>query len=266
MESKTVKSPIAWPGGKRLLLKHILPLIPPHKCYVEVFGGGASVLLAKSPSEIEIYNDIDDNLVALFRNAKKHLDALLDEIDWTLNARQELEDFKAQRGLTEIERVARWFIRNKISFGGQGESFGTSKISGGGASLGSRGKRLQALRDLSARLDHVCIENRSWEKLIPSFDAPGTFFFLDPPYFSDGGSCYGAFKPADLRALAAMLATIKGRWLLTFQDAPEAREIFAGHQIIPIERQRLIENRRGSGRTFREIIVTDQPDSAAIAA
>lgn len=266
MESKPVKSPISWPGGKRRLLKHILPLIPPHKCYVEVFGGGASVLLAKAPSEIEVYNDIDGNLVALFRNAKKHLAALLDEIDWTLNARQELEDYKAQRGLTEIERVARWFVRNKISFGGQGENFGTSKISSGGASLGSRAKRLQALRDLSARLDRVCIENRSWEKLIPSFDTPNTFFFLDPPYFSDGGACYSSFSPADLRALAAMLAAIKGRWLLTFQDAPEVREIFTGHQIIPIERQKLIENRRGSGRIFREIIVTDQPLSAENAA
>jgi DNA adenine methylase len=266
MDSKPTKSPISWPGGKRRLLKHILPLIPQHKCYVEVFGGGASVLLAKEPSAIEVYNDVDGNLVALFRCAKYHLDALLSEIEWTLNSRLEMTDAIHQPGLTELQRVARWFVRNKLSFGGLGRHYGTSKVSGGGASLGSRAGRMQALRDLSARLDHVNVESLSWEKLIPIYDAPGTCFFLDPPYFTEGCSCYGAFTPADLKSLADTLSRIQGRWLLTFEDAPAAREIFAGHHIVSIERQKLIENRRGSGRTYKEIIVNDEADTLALAA
>jgi DNA adenine methylase len=265
MDSKPCKSPISWPGGKRRLLKHILPLIPAHKCYVEVFGGGASVLLAKAPSDIEVYNDVDGDLVAFFRNVRYHLDALLAEIEWTVNARQELADSLAQPGFTEIQRVARWFIRNKISFGGQGRSFGTSKVSGG-ASLGSRANRMTALRELNARLDSVCIEHLSWERLIPQYDSQHAFFFADPPYFSDGGSCYGAFTPADLAALLSALKNAQGRWMLTFEDRPEVREICAGCHLIEVERQRLIENRRGSGRTYREIIVTDQPAEQALAA
>jgi len=266
MDFKPVKSPISWPGGKRRLLKHLLPLIPAHKCYVEVFGGGASVLLAKAPSEIEAYNDVDGNLVALFRCAKYHLDALLAEIEWTLNSRREMTDAIAQPGLTELQRVARWFVRNKLSFGGLGRHYGTSKVSGGGASLSSRAGRIQALKDFAARLDHVNVENLSWEKLIPIYDAQGTCFFLDPPYFTEGCSCYGAFRATDLQALADTLARIKGRWILTFEDAPEAREIFAGHHIVSIERQKLIENRRGAGRTYREIIVTDRASEEALAA
>jgi DNA adenine methylase len=258
MDSKKAKSPISWPGSKRRLLKHLMPLLPPHKCYVEVFGGGASLLLAKPRSALEIYNDIDGDLVAFFRNARYHLDALLGEIEWTLNARQELLDTLEQPGLTEIQRVARWFVRNKISFGGQGHSFGTSKVSGG-ASLGSRANRIEALRALNARLDSVCIERLPWEKLIPLYDSDAAFFFADPPYFSEGGSCYGAFTPDDLSALVERLKRIKGRWMVTFEDNPVAREIFAGCCIVEVERQRLIENRRGTGRTYREIIVTDQP-------
>ncbi|MFA5265611.1 MAG: DNA adenine methylase [Opitutaceae bacterium] len=265
MDSKPVKSPISWPGAKRRLLKHLLPLLPSHKCYVEVFGGGASLLLAKPRSNIEVYNDVDGDLVAFFRNVRYHLDALLFEIEWTLNSRRELADMLAQPGLTEIQRVARWFVRNKISFGGQGRSFGTSKVSGG-ASLGSRANRLTALRELNARLDSVCIERLSWEKLIPQYDSEHAFFFADPPYFSDGGSCYGAFQPDDLARLLDALKAAKGRWILTFEDNQTARNIFAGCHLIEIERQRLIENRRGAGRTYRELIVTDQSADQALAA
>lgn len=265
MDTKPLKSPISWPGGKRRFLKHLLPLITPHTCYVEVFGGGASVLLAKEPSEVEVYNDLNGDLVALFRNAKFHLDALLSEIEFTLNSRQEMADAIAQPGFTEIQRVARWFIRNKISFGGLGRHFGTSKISSGGASLGSRANRMQALRDLNARLDRVCIERLSWEKLIPIYDAPSTLFFCDPPYFTEGCSCYGSFTPDDLAALATMLRKAKGSWILTFEDAPEARAIFADCNITTIERQKLIENRRGAGRTYKEIIVTPRGAEALAA-
>jgi len=247
------------------MLREILPLIPEHKCYVEVFGGSASVLLAKPKSTIEVYNDLDGELVAFFRNVRYHLDALLAEIEWTVNSRQELTESLAQPGFTEIQRVARWFVRNKISFGGQGRSFGTSKVSGG-ASLGSRANRLTALRELNLRLDSVCIEHLSWEKLIPLYDSTHAFFFADPPYFSDGGSCYGAFTPAALSTLLATLQSAQGRWMLTFEDSPVAREIFSGCHIVSIERQRLIENRRGSGRTYRELIVTDRPAEQAIAA
>jgi len=264
MDSKPVKSPISWPGAKRRLLKHLLPLLPSHKCYVEVFGGGASLLLAKPRSNIEVYNDVDGDLVAFFRNVRYHLDALLFEIEWTLNSRRELADMLAQPGLTEIQRVARWFVRNKISFGGQGRSFGTSKVSGG-ASLGSRGNRLLALRDLNARLDSVCVEQLPWEKLIAQYDSAHALFFCDPPYFADGGSCYNAFTPDDLSRLAATLKAAKGSWILTFEDSPLAHEIFAGCHITSVERQRLIENRRGTGRTYREIIVTPPTEVLAAA-
>ena len=111
---------IAWPGGKTRMLKHLLPLIPPHTLYCEVFGGGLALLLAKSQSEVEVINDINGDLVSFYRTCKYHLDPLLDELDLVTNSRQDFQDYLAQPGLTEIQRAARWFIRNKLSFGGMG--------------------------------------------------------------------------------------------------------------------------------------------------
>src|SRR5581483_8201750 len=92
---------ISWPGGKGKLLKHIMPLIPPHTCYVEVFGGGLAVFLAKKPSHLEVINDINRDLNVFYRCCKYHLDPMLDELDFVLNSRRDFEDFGAQRGLTD---------------------------------------------------------------------------------------------------------------------------------------------------------------------
>lgn len=64
--AKRLRSPIRWLGGKGLIVAKLLPLIPPHRIYVEPFGGGANLLLAKEPSLVEVYNDLDSGLVNFF--------------------------------------------------------------------------------------------------------------------------------------------------------------------------------------------------------
>lgn len=161
-ELPQAKPVIGWPGGKTRMLAAILPLIPEHTTYCEVFGGGLAVFLAKPESDVEIINDINGDLVAFYRYCKFHLEPLLDEIDLVLNSRQELRDYIAQPGLTELQRAARWFIRNRISFGGMGETFAVSRAQ----PLGSRIKRQLAIRALNRRLDRTAVENLSWEKCL----------------------------------------------------------------------------------------------------
>lgn len=66
-----LRSPITWVGGKGLMVGKLLKLLPPHRHYVEVFGGGASLLSAKGPAGgVEVYNDIDAGLVHFFRTLR----------------------------------------------------------------------------------------------------------------------------------------------------------------------------------------------------
>ncbi|WP_221029904.1 DNA adenine methylase [Actomonas aquatica] len=246
---------IGWPGGKGRLLKHILPHVPDHLVYVEVFGGGLAVFLGKPPSDVEVINDINGDLVSFYRCCKYHLDPLLDELDLVTNSRQEMEDFLRQPGLTEIQRAARWFIRNKISFGGMGETFAVSRV----RPLGSRVNRLTAIRSLNRRLDRTTIENVSWEKCLDLYDHPKGFFFLDPPYLDSGGGAYKGWSELELERFAIAVHGLQAKWMVTFQDCEQVRTAFGGKRIIPIERANGIGNNHGkTGRTYREVMILSE--------
>ncbi len=245
------------PGGKTRLLKHLLPLIPEHTCYCEAFFGGGALFFAKPPSRHEVINDIDRDLVAFMRNAKLHRDALLDEMDLVLNARLEFEDYVAQPGLTEIQRAARWFIRNRLSFGGLGATFAITRTS----PLPSRAQRQIAIQSLSRRLDRTTIEHRSWEKIFASYDHAETFFFLDPPYLDGGGAAYAGWSEHELARFCAAVQRLRGAWVFTFQECDQVRDLMAGFQITAVARANGIGNRGGKkGRTYREVIITSERD------
>jgi DNA adenine methylase len=91
------------------------------------FGGGLAVFLAKPPSDAEVINDFNGDLVNLYRYAQFHLEPLLNEVQFTLTSRADLEALVAQPGITGLQRAARYLLRNRLSFGGGGSSFAVSK-------------------------------------------------------------------------------------------------------------------------------------------
>jgi len=254
---RRTKPAVSWPGGKSLLLKYILPKIPKHTCYAEPFSGGLAVLLAKPRSDVEVINDLNGDLITFYRCVRYHTDVLLTELEFVLNSRQEFYDFREQAGLTDIQRAARWFFRNKTCFGGADmRSFGTSALSGGGA-MGSRASRMEAIRALNVRLDRVCIEHVDWEKCVSLYDRPTTFFFIDPPYTECGATMYEGWTATDVQILRDRLARIVGSWMVTLNDTPSNRAIFDGCTFQGIERPMGINNRASKvKRTYREIIIT----------
>jgi DNA adenine methylase len=254
-----VKPIICRAGGKTRLLKHLLPLVPVDaKCYVEVFGGGAALLLAREPKAVEVYNDLDGQLVNLFRQAKFHHPELLRELEFLPASREEFNRLRHAPGLTEIQRAAHFLYVNKISFGGKNGTYGTNTTSGGGASNSKLGW-CEALKAFSVRFDKVNIECEDWRDLLKRYDRPHTFFFFDPPYINSGENVgYVAWCPAEMAAFAAVLPGLKGRWLLTTCDSPECREIFGDTHIREVERKNGIENRTGKGKNaqYKELIIT----------
>ena len=251
-----------WPGGKRRLAKEILPRLAPHTLYAEPFGGGLAVLLAKEPSKIEAVNDLDSDLITFFRVVRFHHEAFLDEVALVLNSREEFGDFRAQPGLTDVQRAARWYTVQRLSFGGKGKHYGKSKKAGGSA-YASRERRLAAVEALSGRLDRVNVEHLDWRAFLDQYDCDTTCFFVDPPYHEGMQYDVNPWKEADHIELADRLLQLEGGWVLTYDGTPFIRELYAGCLIEEFPRKVAIGNRHGKPlRTMEEVII--RPEGQAV--
>lgn len=224
-----MQSPIPWMGGKRRLARFILPRFPAHHCYVEPFAGGAALLfLRETPAAVEVMNDIDGELINLFRVLKNHLEEFMRQFKWALTSRQ-VFDWNRKTPpevLTDIQRAARFYYLQKTCFGAKcvGQSFGTSKI------VAPRFNLLHMEEDLSAahlRLARVMIEQLDWVTCIEKYDSPNSFFFMDPPYLDSTGYLE-AFPVTCYDQIAQCLARLQGKAILTLNDHPEVRRLFKG--------------------------------------
>lgn len=220
---------IPWLGGKRRLADRIVPLFPSHRCYVEPFAGGAALLFARAePAHVEVLNDINDDLVNLYRVVQHHLEEFVRQFKWALSSRTVFKWLKATRPetLTDIQRAARFYYLQQNTFGAklEGQTFGTATTTPPGLNL------LRLEESLSAahlRLARAYLENLPWQDCIRRYDRPHTLFYMDPPYYSTEG--YGVDFPLEqYEALAAHMHSMKGKAILSVGDHPEMRRIFDG--------------------------------------
>jgi DNA adenine methylase len=221
-------SPISWVGGKRLLRKKIIPKLPPHKCYVEVFGGAGWVLFGKDPSQIEVYNDINRDLVNLFQVIKSRRGELIASFDWSINSRQEFDDLRVANpdNLGSVERARRMFYMMKNAFGGFAPPKGTFGTSKKVRQVGVNFDTVYKILDKAHwRLTNVRIENLDYRKLFKVYDSVDTVFFLDPPYYQM--KYYpDSFQDGDFQALSKTLRNAKGKFLMTMNNHKKMRELF----------------------------------------
>lgn len=240
---------ISWIGGKKALRKNILEQFPPeYSRYIEVFGGAGWVLFAEErKTDLEVYNDMDGNLVNLFRCAKHHPDALQKELDWILHSRELFCDARQEsRGLTDIQRAARFFVLIKVSFGADCHSFGARKL--------DMAKAVGYLREVSVRLNKVVIEHLDFERLLKVYDRPGALFYLDPPYFHTEKYYQVPFQAEDHARLREALGRIQGRFLLSYNDCEEARELYKEFAILEVDRSNNLSS-NAERKRYRELII-----------
>ncbi|MBC3927764.1 DNA adenine methylase [Undibacterium sp. CY21W] len=227
---------IPWIGGKRRLADQLIPNFPAHKCYVEVFAGGAALYFMRQPADVEVINDINGELVNLYRVVKNHLEEFVRQFKYALSSRDVfkwLQDTPPET-LTDIQRAARFFYLQQHAFGGKvdGQSWGT-------ATTAPPVNLLRIEENLSAahlRLAGAFIENLDWHKLMLKYDRPHTFFYLDPPYWETEG--YGVdFGIEQYERMAALLKNISGKAIISLNDHPDIRRIFADFEIdtVPIK-------------------------------
>lgn len=241
-----MKSFIPWIGGKTLLAKKLVSLFPEKiDRYVEVFGGGGSVLFYgdKKRAPLEIYNDLNGDLVNLFRCAKYHCGELQREISGYFNAREIFEDLKERlhtRGFTDIQRAAMFYVLVKTSYGADNRSFGCNK----------KNLSVDYLDKISMRLQNVVIENKDFENLIHVYDRPSTLFYCDPPYYRAEHYYDATFSTEDHERLKQCLNGIKGRFILSYNDSEFIRELYRDFKIIAVERPHNL-----SKGTYKELII-----------
>ena len=231
-----MNSPINYFGGKSNLAKTIIERIPKHRCYVEPFAGAAWVFFKKPEAKVEVLNDRDNNIVNLYRVIQYHPEEFLRQFKTLFISRKifELLQRHDDECMTDIQRAVKWLYILKTSFSGRGV----------GAAFSYRTTKAPNLNlvDLEEsiiavhwRLARVLLENLPYQEVLGRYDRPHTFFYLDPPYYAIKGYRFN-FEAKDFEELAAALGQLKGQFLLSLNDHPEVRRIFAAFKIqtVPI--------------------------------
>ena len=185
--SEVTRPALRYHGGKWRLAPWIISFFPEHICYVEPFGGGASVLLRKTPSFAEVYNDLNGDVVNFFTVLREEPDALLRAIELTPYSRQEYRDARQlDHGDNEIERARKFYV-----WAQQGRGRAGAEEPGGWRFMSKATRFRTPAQDwcehehlwlIVQRLKRVQIESDDAATVIRRYDGPGTLFYVDPPY------------------------------------------------------------------------------------
>lgn len=229
--------------------------------YIEVFGGGGWVLFHKPPlNDFEVYNDFNSNLTTLYRCIREKPQELINQLTYVLNSREDFDRIrhllKSGEEQTDIERASYFYQLIRYSYASGCDSFGSQPHS----MWNNFPLILQACR----RLQKVVIENKDFEKLIGQYDRPVSFFYCDPPYFNteDYYDDVGFTKDDHIR-LANALEKIEGKFLLSYNDCPEIRELYnrQGIFIESISRINNIAQRYKGGSEYPELLISNYDTS-----
>lgn len=267
-EYKTIRSPIKWVGGKSRLRKQIISLLPPHSCYVELFSGAAWVLFGKPPSDVEVINDIDGELINFFRIVQKRPEDFMESFDLELVSREKFE-FLANLDVTklsDIERAHRFYYIIMAGWGGELKypRFQTSISDGGHGNrlIGALKHLRERIDPVHSRLSTVIIENLSWENCFQRYNRKKTVMYIDPPYPKNKVNYFHNMQTWDEHEnLAQHLRNSECRWILSSFDVPEMRTLYLGdkYHFISVEAYSgMKKTKNGNERVKnKEVLITN---------
>ena len=213
-----IRTPIKYMGGKGQLASKLIRLFPEHNHYVEVFGGGGGLLMAKKPSRHETYNDIDSTLYDFFKVLSdpekfEQFYRIVMALPYSRKLHKECQKWQLETDF--IKRIAKWFVTQRQMFGVNATGWGYSVI------VSEGWKWLSIIKDLPLihkRLLPVQIENLDWSKILKYYDAESTFFYLDPPYVPTtrkAGKYTHEMTIEDHEELVDNLLSVRGKVMLS---------------------------------------------------
>lgn len=283
----TIKTPVSRVGNKTAILHILYALFPlQYGRFIDVFGGSGSVLLGNPEiCPFEVYNDYDRNLANLFHCMKERTMATIRELGFChLNSR---EDFIAIRRFFENEQFDDKYLTEELKLTGHifppleakelkeirtriTQDYDVRRAamflkllrfsySSGGKSYASQPfdirKLFGLIAELQDRMANVVVENQDFETLIKHYDRPDAFFYADPPYFSTEDMYEVGFGWDDHVRLKSTLKSIKGKFLLSYNDCPEIRELYEGLSIFDFSRTHSMAQRYEAGKEFKELLI-----------
>lgn len=200
-----------YPGGKVQISSWVSSFFPRHKIYVEPFGGAAGVLLNKAPSPLEVYNDLNSDLVNFFRvlRDKEKAAELIRKLRLTPYAREEYYNCYPMPEDDDIERAWALFVRTGMGIGiRMAVSDSRTGFAADNKQIRKNAKvfvnRVEKMGEVAERFRSVVIEHRDALELIPQYDSPDTLWYLDPPY-----NCRYSFRYRASVDQEAMLGAFK---------------------------------------------------------
>lgn len=262
-------SPLRYPGGKSKAIKQIIPLVPEFSAFREPFVGGGSVFIALKqlfPKRSYWINDLNKDLFLFWKYAQENIDELVSAVqkikDNTQNGRELFYSYQDNWDLfNDFDRAVRFFVLNRITFSGTIDSGGYSQQAFKNRFTNTSIQRLQNLRHV---LEGVLITNLDYEKVV---NEPGenVFIFLDPPYYTTTGSrLYG--KNGDLHfsfdheRFADIMKNCHHKWLITYDDCSEVRDLFNFAYILPWSLQYGMNNyKQGKADRGNELFIANYP-------
>mgnify|MGYP003499414860 FL=1 len=284
-----IKTPVSWMGNKTSILHILYALFPlNYERYIEPFGGSGAVLLGKKkPDKFEVYNDYNHNLVNLFQCMRDRPVALIEEIGFlNLNSRDDFnrnkeffkdEKFKDRFIEEEMEKIQLLFdkptadelielmTRRKLDYNLRRAAMFLKLLrysySSGGKSFACQPMNIRSLfgliQDVSIRLNNAVIENQDFEVLIKHYDRDNAFFYCDPPYYSSEYVYQCGFTWDDHLRLKNTLANSKGKWLVSYNDCEEIRNLYDGYSFFDFTRLHNMKQRINAGEQFPELLISN---------
>ena len=282
-----IRTPVSWVGNKTSIL-HILYALFPLKYgrYIEPFGGSGAVLLGKPvPDKFEVYNDYNQNLVNLFRCMRERPLAFIRELGFlTLNSR---DDFKVIKKFFEKEEFADAFLKEEMElttitlpeieakeirelYSASTQEYDLRRAvlflkllrfsySSSGKSFSCQPFSVRSLfgliQEFGRRMENVIIENQDYEVLIKHYDRNDAFIYCDPPYYTSEYVYECGFTWEDHVRLRDTLATTSGKWLVSYNDCKEIRELYKDYEIFDFSRVHNMVQRYDAGKEFPELLI-----------
>lgn len=214
-----MKSAITYYGGKQKLVSTILPLFPEHILYTEPFAGGAALFFAKEPSEIEVLNDTNKEIINFYKVIRQDFVSLQKKINITLHSRTQFKDagviYNSPHLFDDLSRAwAVWVLASQGFASIIDGSWGYDK-SKNSTTKKIHNKGLAFTEEYAIRLQNVQLENSDAIYIIKSRDTERAFHYCDPPYFNSDCGHYGGYSAQDFERLLVTLSEVKGKFLLS---------------------------------------------------